>query len=154
MRNAVPVAGFAMKTGEALLVTATHRTVKPEEKEQLRVVRQGLAHVRPAGRPCRTPRSPRALMHEPWDRSLTAVPTCDDAGLEPPQIGQVWSQFRRSCDDPIRLTRDCPCSVRAVKPVPLLRLGRLTQRHAEPSTHSARLAGTSLHCIGRGLPAR
>jgi hypothetical protein len=36
-----------MNTGEALLVTATCRAIKPEEKEQLRVVRGRLALARP-----------------------------------------------------------------------------------------------------------
>ncbi len=34
------------------------------------------------------------------DWSLTAVPTCDDPGWEPPQVRQLWDQFRRPCDDP------------------------------------------------------
>lgn len=64
MRHALPVAAFAMKTGEALLVTATRRAIKPEEKEQLRVVRQRLALARPtlvAAMPDTA--EPRALMH-------------------------------------------------------------------------------------------
>jgi hypothetical protein len=40
LRNALPVAAFAMRTGEALLVTATRRPIKPAEKVQLRVARQ------------------------------------------------------------------------------------------------------------------
>jgi hypothetical protein len=48
LRNALPVAALAMKTGEALLITATRRLVKPEEKEQLRVTRQTLGLARPA----------------------------------------------------------------------------------------------------------
>jgi hypothetical protein len=64
MRNALPVAAFAMKTGEALLITATRRAIKPEEKEQLRVARQRLAFARPA-LVAAMPDSaePRALMH-------------------------------------------------------------------------------------------
>lgn len=64
MRNALPVAAFAMKTGETLLVTATRRAIKPEEKEYLRLVRQRLALARPAvvarmGDSAK----PRALLH-------------------------------------------------------------------------------------------
>jgi hypothetical protein len=47
LRHALPVAAFAMNTGEALLVTATRRAIEPEEKEQLRVVRGRLALARP-----------------------------------------------------------------------------------------------------------
>src|SRR5215216_7523520 len=64
MRHALPVAAFAMNTGEALLVTATRRAIKPEEKEQLRVVRQRLALARPelvATMPDTA--EPRALLH-------------------------------------------------------------------------------------------
>ena len=64
MRHALPVAAFAMNTGEALLVTATRRAIKPEEKEQFRVVRQRLAVVRPkhvAAMPDSA--EPRALLH-------------------------------------------------------------------------------------------
>jgi hypothetical protein len=64
LRNAVPVAAFAMRTGEALLVTATRRPIKPEEKEQLRVARQKLALTRPvvtASMPGTA--EPRALLH-------------------------------------------------------------------------------------------
>jgi hypothetical protein len=64
MRNALPVAGFALKTGEAVLITATCRNIKPEEKEHLRVVRQrlALAHSRiVAAMPDSA--EPRALMH-------------------------------------------------------------------------------------------
>jgi hypothetical protein len=34
------------------------------------------------------------------DRSLTAVPSGEDAGWEPPQHCQLWNQFRRPCADP------------------------------------------------------
>ena len=64
MRHALPVAAFAMKTGEALLVTATRRPIKPEEKEELRVTRQRLALARPkllAAMPDTA--EPRALLH-------------------------------------------------------------------------------------------
>jgi hypothetical protein len=64
MRHALPVAAFAMNTGEALLVTATRRPIRPEEKEQLRVVRQRLALARPelvAAMPDTA--EPRALLH-------------------------------------------------------------------------------------------
>jgi hypothetical protein len=64
LRHALPVAAFAMKTGEALLVTATRRAIKPEEKEELRVVRQRLALARPtvvAAMPHTA--EPRALLH-------------------------------------------------------------------------------------------
>jgi hypothetical protein len=64
LRNALPVAAFAMRTGEALLVTATRRPIKPEEKEQLRVTRQKLALAQPmvvANRPDTA--EPRALIH-------------------------------------------------------------------------------------------
>jgi hypothetical protein len=64
MRHALPVAAFAMNTGEALLVTATRRAIKPEEKEQLRVARQSLALARPkllAAMPDTA--EPRALLH-------------------------------------------------------------------------------------------
>jgi hypothetical protein len=64
MRHALPLAAFAMNTGEALLVTATRRPIKPEEKEQLRVARQRLAHVRPAVEAAMpNAAEPRALMH-------------------------------------------------------------------------------------------
>ena len=64
MRHALPVAAFAMNTGEALLVTATRRAIKPEEKEHLRVLRQRLAVARPT-LVSRMPDSaePRALLH-------------------------------------------------------------------------------------------
>jgi hypothetical protein len=64
LRHALPVAAFAMNTGEALLVTATRRAIKPEEKEQLRVVRGRLALARPtlvATMPDTA--EPRALLH-------------------------------------------------------------------------------------------
>jgi hypothetical protein len=64
LRHALPVAAFSMKSGEALLITATRRAIKPEEKEQLRVVRQRLALARPtlvANMPDSA--EPRALMH-------------------------------------------------------------------------------------------
>jgi hypothetical protein len=62
--HALPVAAFSMKSGEALLITATRRAIKPEEKEQLRVVRQRLALARPT-HVANMPDSaePRALMH-------------------------------------------------------------------------------------------
>jgi hypothetical protein len=64
MRHALPLAAFAMNTGEALLVTATRRPIKPEEKEQLRVARQRLAHVRPAVEAAMPDAAePRALLH-------------------------------------------------------------------------------------------
>jgi hypothetical protein len=64
MRHALPVAAFAMNTGEALLVTATRRAIKPEEKENLRVLRQRLALAR-ATLVARMPDTaePRALVH-------------------------------------------------------------------------------------------
>jgi hypothetical protein len=64
LRHALPVAAFAMKSGEAVLSTATRRAIKPEEKEQLHVVRQKLALLRPA-LVANMPDSaePRALMH-------------------------------------------------------------------------------------------
>jgi hypothetical protein len=64
LRHALPVAAFAMNTGEALLVTATRRAIKPEEKEELRVARQRLALARPkilAAMPDTA--EPRALLH-------------------------------------------------------------------------------------------
>ena len=64
LRNALPMAALAMGTGEALLVTATRRPIKPEEKEQLRVARQKLALARPvvvASMPDTA--EPRALVH-------------------------------------------------------------------------------------------
>ena len=64
LRNALPVAAFAMRTGEALLITATRRPIKSEEKEQLRVARQKLALARPtvvASMPDTA--EPRALVH-------------------------------------------------------------------------------------------
>jgi hypothetical protein len=64
LRNALPVAAFAMKTGEALLITATRRAIKPEEKEPLRVARQGLALARPAVVAAMPDSAePRALLH-------------------------------------------------------------------------------------------
>jgi hypothetical protein len=64
LRHALPVAAFAMNTGEALLVLATRRAIKPEEKEELRVARQRLALVRPKILTT-TPDTaqPRALLH-------------------------------------------------------------------------------------------
>jgi hypothetical protein len=64
LRHAMPVAAFAMKSGEALLIIATRRPLRPEEKEQLRVVRQRLALARPALM-ANMPASaePRALIH-------------------------------------------------------------------------------------------
>jgi hypothetical protein len=79
------------------------------------------------------------------DRSLTAVPTCEDAGRKPPQIRQLWDQFRRPCDDPARWPQQggCPSPVRAVKHEwasscePALRRGtghsRLTAGHRCPT---------------------
>jgi len=64
LRHAVPVAAIAMKSGEAVLITATRRPIRPEEKEQLRVARQRLALARPeimANMPDSA--EPRALMH-------------------------------------------------------------------------------------------
>ena len=64
LRHALPVAAFAMKSGEAVLITATRRAIKPEEKEQLRVLRQRLALARStlvADMPDSA--EPRALMH-------------------------------------------------------------------------------------------
>jgi hypothetical protein len=64
LRYALPVAAFAMNTGEALLVTATRRAIKPEEKEELRVARERLALARPrilAAMPDAA--EPRALLH-------------------------------------------------------------------------------------------
>ena len=46
------------------------------------------------------PRRNRTARHHPYHGSLTAVPTCDDPGWEPPQVRQLWEQFRRPCDDP------------------------------------------------------
>jgi hypothetical protein len=64
MRNALPVAAFAMKTGEALLITATRRPIKPEEKKQLRIARQRLALTRPAiSATMPDSAEPRSLMH-------------------------------------------------------------------------------------------
>jgi hypothetical protein len=64
LRHQVPVAAIAMKSGEAVLITATRRPIRPEEKEQLRVARQRLALARPeimANMPDSA--EPRALMH-------------------------------------------------------------------------------------------
>jgi hypothetical protein len=66
--SALPVAAFAMKTGEALLITATRRAIKPEERDRLHVVRQRLALVRPtvvANMPGSA--EPRALLHDQND---------------------------------------------------------------------------------------
>jgi hypothetical protein len=64
LRHQVPVAAIARKSGEAVLITATRRPIRPEEKEQLRVARQRLALARPeimANMPDSA--EPRALMH-------------------------------------------------------------------------------------------
>jgi hypothetical protein len=64
LRHAVPVAAFAMKSGEAVLITATRRLIRPEKKEQLRVARRRLALARPeimANMPDSA--EPRVLMH-------------------------------------------------------------------------------------------
>jgi hypothetical protein len=64
LRHAVPVAAIAMKSGEAVLITATRRPIRPEEKEQLRVARQRLALARlevMANMPDSA--EPRVLMH-------------------------------------------------------------------------------------------
>ncbi|HEY5985254.1 MAG TPA: hypothetical protein VIV12_02560 [Streptosporangiaceae bacterium] len=59
MRNAVPVAGFAMKTGEALLVTATRRAINPRRRSSCASSAKGLHTCdRRLWRRCRTPRSP------------------------------------------------------------------------------------------------
>jgi hypothetical protein len=58
LRHAVPVAAIAMKSGEAVLITATRRPIRPEEKEQLRVAHQRLALARRDMRTCQTPQSP------------------------------------------------------------------------------------------------
>jgi hypothetical protein len=64
LRHQVPVAAIAMNSGEAVLITATRRPIRPEEKEQLRVARQRLALSRleiMANMPDSA--EPRALMH-------------------------------------------------------------------------------------------
>jgi hypothetical protein len=69
------------------------------------------------------------------DRSLTAVPICEDAGWKPPQHRQLWSQSQRRCDDPAGgPTRGrCRCSVEAVKrecPAPRHSAGRHDDAHS------------------------
>lgn len=46
LSSTLPVAAFALGTGDAVLVTASHRPIRREEKPQLRIMRRRLALLR------------------------------------------------------------------------------------------------------------
>ena len=93
LRHALPVAAFAMNAGEALLVTATRRAIKPEEKEQLRVVHGRLALARPTlVQPCPTPRSPgRCCMARATPAAVTCSTSPSDCCRRVPRAWEASS---------------------------------------------------------------